>query len=148
MSNNLTYGSHAYSPSGYQTHINNFPYLFETIVMPPSFGTHYTKLTHFLSAIGSIKPASNYFIISFLAHLALGGVNVLRCSILGLHSLWSWMMWVKISRGMPMMSAIVHPLSLIYLLNTSKINFTCHSSKSTIMITSNTLCAPKNACRG
>lgn len=49
---------------------------------------------------------------------------------------------------MPMMSAIVHPLSLIYLLNTSKRNFTCHSSKSTIMITSNTLCAPKNACRG
>lgn len=109
MSNNLTYGSHAYSPSGYRTHINNFPYSFETTVMAPSFGTHYTKLTHFLSAIGSITPASNYFIISFLAHLALGGVNVLRCSILGLHSLWSWMMWVQMSRGMPMMSAIVLP---------------------------------------
>lgn len=64
-----------------------------------------------------------------------GGFNLRLFSTFGLHSLSIWILWVQMPRGIPTMSAIVQPISFIYLLNTSRRNFSFRSRKSILMIT-------------
>src|ERR1044072_3341378 len=94
-----------------------------TTVIPPFLGTTCTGLTHLLSDIGYIIPASRSLIISFLT----------TSFMVGLSSLWGWtigltfcsrrILCIQIEGLIPLMSSIVHPKADLNLLKTLKFIF-------------------------
>ena len=60
------------------------PFSLATTVMPPFLGTHCTGLTHELSEIGYMIPASSHLRISFFTTSFMIGFNLLCCSTEGL----------------------------------------------------------------
>ena len=61
---------------------------------------------------------SNHLMISFFTTFCVGGFNILRYSILGLWYTMSWILWEQILGGIPIISAIVHPVALFKFFNT------------------------------
>ena len=68
-----------------------------------------------------MTPTSNHLMISFFTTFCIGGFNLLWCSILGLWSGMNWILWEQISRGIPMISAIVQPMDRLNLFKTADV---------------------------
>ena len=113
--------------------------------MPPFLGTTCTGLTHGLSDIGYMIPASRSFRISALTTSCMLGFNLLWCSTVGLNSSSIKILCIQIEGLNPLISEIDQPMAFLWLLSTLKSFSSSSDDKEAEMITGSDSDSPRKA---